>query len=159
MNKSSAKLLPKNTILLTTRATIGRVSITNSEATTNQGFQSVICKNVDLNFMYYLLQTLEKTLIRKSVGSTFLEISKKEIENIEVNIPSVEEQKKIGEFISLLDKKIDLMEKNSKKKDFEELNYSQNCPASIRITSDRFHLCHGRNRPPEYIRRRNIIFD
>ena len=61
LNKSSAKLLPKNTILLTTRATIGRVSITNTEATTNQGFQSMICKTVDFNFLYYLIQTLEKS--------------------------------------------------------------------------------------------------
>ena len=72
--------------------------------------------------MYYLLQTLEKTLIRKSVGSTFLEISKKEIENIKVKVPSIDEQKKIGEFISLIDKKIELME--TKLKNYSEIIYS-----------------------------------
>ena len=107
MNKSSAKLLPIGTILLSSRATVGECSINKKECTTNQGFQSLIPKeNISNEFVYYLIQTKRKDLIRKSCGSTFLEISANEVRKIVVSIPSIKEQDKIAKLLSLLDDRI-----------------------------------------------------
>ena len=107
MNKSSAKLLPIGTILLSSRATVGECSINKKECTTNQGFQSLIPKeNISNEFVYYLIQTKRKDLIRKSCGSTFLEISANEVRKIVVSIPTIKEQDKITKLLSLLDERI-----------------------------------------------------
>ena len=107
LNKSSAKLLPIGTILLSSRATVGECSINKKECTTNQGFQSLIPKeNISNEFIYYLIQTKRKDLIRKSCGSTFLEISANEVRKIVVSIPTIKEQDKIAKLLSLLDKRI-----------------------------------------------------
>ena len=107
MNKSSAKLLPIGTILLSSRATVGECSINKKECTTNQGFQSLIPKeNISNEFVYYLIQTKRKDLIRKSCGSTFLEISANEVRKIVVSIPTIKEQDKIAKLLSLLDERI-----------------------------------------------------
>ena len=107
LNKSSAKLLPTGTILLSSRATVGECSINNVECTTNQGFQSLIAKeNISNEFLFYLIQTKRKELIRKSCGSTFLEISANEVRKIKITIPTHKEQEKIANLISLLDERI-----------------------------------------------------
>ena len=107
LNKSSAKLLPIGTILLSSRATVGECSINKKECTTNQGFQSLIPKeNISNEFVYYLIQTKRKDLIRKSCGSTFLEISANEVRKIVVSIPTIKEQDKIAKLLSLLDDRI-----------------------------------------------------
>ena len=106
LNNSNAKLLPPHTILLSSRATVGECSIALQECATNQGFQSLIAKNCDMDFLYYLIQTKKKELIRKACGSTFLEISANEIRKIHTYVPSINEQKKIGVLLSLIDKRI-----------------------------------------------------
>ncbi len=113
VQKSSAKLLPIGTILLSSRATVGEASILqNNQACTNQGFQSLIAhKNINNEFLYYLKDKYKKNMLNKAFGSTFLEISKSNIEKIKINIPTIEEQTKISNFLSLLDKKIELQSK------------------------------------------------
>ena len=111
LNNSSAKLLPPYTILLSSRATVGECSIALQECATNQGVQSLIAKNCDIDFLYYLIQTKKKELIRKACGSTFLEISANEIRKIHTYVPSINEQKKIGVLLSLIDKRIDTQNK------------------------------------------------
>ena len=106
LNNSSAKLLPPLTILLSSRATVGECSLTLKECATNQGFQSLIAKSCDTNFLYYLIQTKKKDLIRKACGSTFLEISANEVRKIQVKIPSDSEQKKIAGILSFIDERI-----------------------------------------------------
>lgn len=106
LNNSSAKLLPPNTILLSSRATIGECSLSLRECATNRGFQSLVSKNCNVDFLYYLIQTKKKDLIRKSCGSTFLEISANEVRKIQVSVPSDVEQQKIAELLSLIDKRI-----------------------------------------------------
>lgn len=83
LNNSSAKLLPPNTILLSSRATIGECSLSLRECATNQGFQCLVSKKCNVDFLYYLIQTKKKDLIRKSCGSTFLEISANEVRKIQ----------------------------------------------------------------------------
>lgn len=114
LQKSSAKLLPVGTILLSSRATVGESSIlSNNEACTNQGFQSLIPhKNINNEFLYYLIYKYKKSLLKQAFGSTFLEISKNNVEKIKINIPTaMKEQVKLSTFLSLLDKKIELQTK------------------------------------------------
>lgn len=108
LKNSSAKLLPKGTILLTTRATIGDCSITLNECTTNQGFQSLIVNELNNNhFIYYWVLMNKNAFIKKANGSTFLEISKSQIETLDFLKPCLKEQTKIAEFLSAIDSKID----------------------------------------------------
>ena len=106
LNNSSAKRLPPNTILLSSRATIGECSLSLRECATNQGFQCLVSKKCNVDFLYYLIQTKKKDLIRKSCGSTFLEISANEVRKIQVSVPSDVEQQKIAELLSLIDERI-----------------------------------------------------
>ena len=108
LDNSSAKLLPPNTILLSTRATIGECSIAKQECCTNQGFQSLIANKVTPEFLYYLIQTKKKDLLSKASGSTFAEISANEVRKIHICIPSTqEEQKAIVQPLSAYDEKIE----------------------------------------------------
>lgn len=113
---SSAKLLPIGSLLLTTRATIGACSINNfdGDVSTNQGFQSLICKSSLFNeYAYYAItrDKFQKELIKHSSGSTFLEISPKNLKKLPIPIPCLEEQQKIASFFSTLDQKIELNER------------------------------------------------
>ena len=108
LKKSSAKLLPSGTILFTSRATIAELGFATQECSTNQGFQSlVVNKNNNSEFVYYLIKFFKKEFIRKSQGSTFLEISSKEMKKIKFKIPSLKEQQKIATYLSAIDKKIE----------------------------------------------------
>ena len=106
LNNSSAKLLPPNTILLSSRATIGECSLSLRECATNQGFQSLVSKKCYVDFLYYLIHTKKRDLIRKSCGSTFLEISANEVRKIQVSVPTDVEQQKIAGLLSLIDERI-----------------------------------------------------
>ncbi len=104
--------MPANTILLSSRATVGEISIALTECSTNQGFQSLITNNnVDNDFVYYLISTIKNEFIRRASGSTFLEISKNEIKRIPITIPTLSEQKKISNLFSAIDNKIEILQK------------------------------------------------
>ena len=107
LSNSSAKLLPKGALLITTRATIGDIAIANSECTTNQGFQSLVVNKEEVNiFWYFWIIHHKNELKRKSSGSTFPEIGKNEIVKIKVIRPEKAEQKKIASCLSSLDELI-----------------------------------------------------
>jgi type I restriction enzyme S subunit len=109
LKNSSAKLLPKGSLLICTRATIGQMAIAACDISTNQGFKNIIPnKSIDIDFLYYLLHTKKQEFLTKASGSTFLEISKTILENIKLNIPNILEQKKIANVLSVLDDKIEL---------------------------------------------------
>ncbi len=117
LENSSARLLPAGTILLTTRAGIGDISILMSEACTNQGFQSfVVNDSFDNEYIYYLISTLKNTFIQNASGSTFLEISPKKIKAIQIAVPTKAEQKAIAEVLSDTDELIQSLEKKIAKK-------------------------------------------
>ncbi len=107
LKKSSAKILPKGAILLTTRATIGEASIALEECTTNQGFQSLVAKENNHNiFLFNWIKYNKFELIKRANGSTFPEISKSEIEQIPIHLPALPEQQKIASFLTAVDKKL-----------------------------------------------------
>ena len=107
--KSSAKMLPPQTVLLTTRATLGEMSITTTACCTNQGFQSLVAKkDVVLPEYLYYLQTIIKPWCEKySSGNTFREISKSALGKCAVPVPSIKEQTRIVDCLSLVDTKIE----------------------------------------------------
>ncbi|APA82773.1 restriction endonuclease subunit S [Francisella tularensis] len=108
LKKSSAKLLPKGTLLLSSRATVGDIGIAVNKCATNQGFQSLIVKKQNDNiFLYNWIIKNKKEFIKRASGSTFLEISKKEIEKIKINLPTLPEQQKIADCLSTWDEAIE----------------------------------------------------
>lgn len=114
LKNSSAVLLPKNSILMCSRATIGPRAINTVEMATNQGFKSFVCdkSKLDYEFFYYLLDIYVPHFKKLGSGSTFLEISKKDVETTKVIIPvSLKEQRKIATILSTWDKAIELKEK------------------------------------------------
>lgn len=111
LEHSSATLLPKGTLLLCSRATIGEIRIADMEICTNQGFKSLVCSvHVNNEFLYYYILTIKSKLIEKSTGSTFLEISKKDISEIEFFLPQIEEQTAIAQILSDMDAEIEALE-------------------------------------------------
>ena len=110
LQKSSAKLLPTNTVLFTSRAPIGYVAIAGNQISTNQGFKSLICnENLILpEYMYYLMKFSTPDIENLATGSTFKEVSGSIIKNFEIELPNIIEQEKIINILSSLDSKIEL---------------------------------------------------
>lgn len=112
LKNSSAKLLPVGTIIFTSRATVGEVAIAKVPIVTNQGFQSIVVNKENNNkFIYYWAKMNKKEFLRKSNGSTFLEISGQEMKKIKILLPSLEEQQRIANFLTAIDDKIELTKK------------------------------------------------
>ena len=111
LNKSSAKVLPIGTVLFTSRAGIGKTAILLKEGCTNQGFQSIVPnKNkLDLYFIFTRSEELKRYGETVGAGSTFVEVSGKQMANMELMMPTtMDEQQKIGEYFSNLDNLITL---------------------------------------------------
>ena len=109
LKNSSAKLLPKNTVLLTSRAPIGYVTIASNEISTNQGFKSLVLNDSHIpEFFYYLLKNNVHILESRATGSTFKEISGQILKDTELSIPTPDIQQKIVDILSPLDDKIEL---------------------------------------------------
>lgn len=103
-NSCSTHMLPKGTVLLTSRAPVGYVSVAANDICTNQGFKSLVLEDGQIpDFWYYLLSANTETLLNYSGGSTFKELSKRSLEQIEFLIPPIEEQREIVSFIQALD--------------------------------------------------------
>ncbi|MBR4751101.1 MAG: restriction endonuclease subunit S [Thermoguttaceae bacterium] len=110
IENSSAKLLPAyQTILFTSRASIGKMAILKKPGATNQGFQSLVIKDgVDVYFVFSLGEKIKKKAEIIASGSTFLEISGKSLGNVFIYVSEFEEeQKRIGSLFSALDRLID----------------------------------------------------
>lgn len=116
LNNSSAQLLPKNTILFSSRAPIGYVAIAANEVTTNQGFKNLICNKeiVDYKYLYYWLKRHAENIKGAAIGSTFAEVSKSEMENLQLTLPPLSEQKRIANILSSFDNKIEILKKENK---------------------------------------------
>lgn len=111
LKNSSAVLLPKNSLIICTRATVGDCCINTKEVSTNQGFKNLIPNNNCVDFLYYLISIHKNDLIRRACGSTFLEISKHDIEKLKYVFPPLAEQKAIADILSKADEEIELLNK------------------------------------------------
>ena len=91
LRKSSARLLPRGTVLFTSRAPIGYIAIASGETSTNQGFKSIVPhSNFGTPFTFYLLKQLTPEIVTSANGSTFKEISKSGLAKVSFKSPSTE---------------------------------------------------------------------
>jgi len=120
LNNSSAKLLPKGTVLFSSRAPIGYVAIAGQELCTNQGFKSIVCnESVNNLFIYYTMKMSKEAMESIASGSTFKEVSGSTVKEFKIKIPPLREQKEIAGILSSLDDKIEL--NNAINKNIEEM--------------------------------------
>ena len=107
-----ATLLPAGALLLCSRATIGEVKIASIPVATNQGFKSLVCgESVEYEFLYYRLLTLKERMIDLATGSTFLEIGKRDVESLLIDLPPRPEQQAIATVLSDMDDEIAALER------------------------------------------------
>lgn len=113
LSNSSAKSLPAGTVLLTTRATLGEMSIARSECSTNQGFQSLVSdsKRVLPEYLYYLQILIKPWCEKYASGNTFREISKASLSKCVVPVPCLNSQKRIVCILSRIDELIETHER------------------------------------------------
>ena len=109
--KSSAKMLPEGTVLFTSRAGIGKTAILAKRGCTNQGFQSIVpySNKLDSYFIFSRTEELKKYGELVGAGSTFVEVSGRQMGNMQLMIPkTIGEQHIIGLLFSTLDHLITL---------------------------------------------------
>lgn len=100
-------LVPRNSLIITTRAPIGNISITKNNLCTNQGCKSVVINIGEFMFYYYVLLSNNKILNSLGSGTTFLELATSSLKNFIVQFPPIFEQKEIANYIEKESKKID----------------------------------------------------
>ena len=118
-NHSSAKMLPVGTVLFTSRAGIGKTAILTQKGCTNQGFQSIVPHKSELDSYFIFSRTEELKQYGETVGagSTFVEVSGKQMANMELMMPkTMAEQKTIGQYFTSLDNLITLHQREWKGK-------------------------------------------
>ena len=104
LSNSAARLLPAGTVLLTSRATIGETAIATVPMATNQGFANFICRETLSNvFLAYYLRYIKEKLNDLASGSTFKEVTKGTLLNIEIPLLPLSEQRAIAEALSDVD--------------------------------------------------------
>ena len=115
LQKSSAKLISKNSIVYSSRAPIGYINIVRKDFTTNQGCKSVTPLIININFLYWILQYRTKDIILRSSGTTFKEISAMEFGITLLPLPPLAEQKRIVKAIEEALAKVDEYAENYNK--------------------------------------------
>ncbi|MCY4491729.1 MAG: restriction endonuclease subunit S [Thaumarchaeota archaeon] len=115
LKNSSAKLIPANAVLLTTRAPVGYLAIAKNPLTTNQGFRSLVPnENICTDFLFYLLKNNICVLKSNASGTVFEELSGTRLKSLVFAVPNIKEQKSIAKILSDLDFKIELNHKMNK---------------------------------------------
>ena len=118
LKHTNLSLLPVGTVLLSSRAPIGKVAITTVPMYCNQGFKNIICgPDINNEFVYWFLIHSKDYLVSLGRGATFKEISKHIVEQVSIPIPPIAEQVKI---VAELDCLTGIIEK--KKQQLEELD-------------------------------------
>ena len=111
LNSSSAQLLPKNSILFSSRAPIGYVAIAQNEMATNQGFKSVAPFKTEMSeYLYFVLLALKPEIEKLGTGTTFKEVSGTTVGNVVIPLPPLTEQQQIVAKLEALLAEIDTLE-------------------------------------------------
>jgi len=101
----SLRIMPVDTVLLSTRAPIGKTAIVGNPMTCNQGFKNFICgDNLNPIYLFSLLKFNKDYLNSIGTGTTFKEISKTTISNVEIPVPSINLQNEFAKFVQQIDK-------------------------------------------------------
>lgn len=115
LDNSSAKILPPNTILLSSRAPVGYTAISANELCTNQGFRNMIPKRgINPEYLYYLAKANTHVFESNASGSTFKELSGGRLKKLNFLIAPEPEQQQIASILSSLDDKIELNRRMNK---------------------------------------------
>ena len=116
VKETNLQLLPTGTVLLSSRAPIGKVAITTVPMYCNQGFKNIVCSNLLINeFVYWYLFGKVDYLNSLGKGATFKEISKKTTEQIPIPVPSLEEQQHIVDYLNAAFAQIDELKSNAER--------------------------------------------
>lgn len=112
LQKSSAQLMPKGTVLFSSRAPIGYIAIADNDISTNQGFKSIVPFDMRCNeYIYYCLQARISDIKHRASGTTFKEISGGEFGKTMIPLPPLDEQHRIIARIEELQPDIDAYDK------------------------------------------------
>lgn len=102
------QILPKGTVLLSSRAPIGKLAITQVPMYCNQGFKNLVCSDKVYNvYLYWFLLHNIDYIKALGTGATFKEISKKVVQNIDILLPPLSEQAEIVSELDLLNEIIE----------------------------------------------------
>lgn len=112
-NSTSTKLMPKGTVLFTSRAPIGYISIAQNDICTNQGFKSLVPKKAGTCFLYCFLKYVTPEIENKSTGSTFKEASGSLMKSLQVIIPEQNVFEEFEAIVSPLFTRIESLEKEN----------------------------------------------
>ena len=112
-NSTSTKLMPKGTVLFTSRAPIGYISIAQNDICTNQGFKSLVPRKAGTCFLYCFLKYVTPEIENKSTGSTFKEASGALMKSLQVIMPEQKVFEEFEEIVSPLFARIESLEKES----------------------------------------------
>ncbi len=116
--KTGLSYLPTGTVILSSRAPIGKTAIAGCEMCCNQGFKNLICSDAIYNeYLYFFLKSKTDYLNSLGRGATFKEISKSIVESIEIPLPEVNQQKEIAEKFKKLEQLISLRKQQLAKLD------------------------------------------
>lgn len=109
LSSCSAKMMPENSVLFSSRAPIGYVAISAGPVCTNQGFKSIVPNdNTDYMFVYYLLRYKKDAIEAMGSGTTFKEVSASTMRSVEVYVPAEKkEQERIASVLAAIDAKIE----------------------------------------------------
>ena len=95
VEKAGLSSFPEGTVILSSRAPIGKVAIAGCEMYCNQGFKNLICsEKINNHYLYWFLKGRTEYLNSLGRGATFKEISKQIVSNIEIDVPPIEQQKR-----------------------------------------------------------------
>ena len=105
LKSCSARMLPAQSVLFSSRAPIGLVAINTLPVCTNQGFKSLVPRFdlVSPDFLFWWLKAQEKHIQSKGRGATFKEVSKKIVEDLQIPLPPLAEQKRIARILDAAD--------------------------------------------------------
>lgn len=116
LKDSSAKVIPPNSIILSTRAPIGHLAINRKAITTNQGCKGIIpANNFDTKFLYYFFEDSVDLLNSLGNGTTFKELSGSKLKEVEIPFPSITEQRRIVKTLDEVFEKVKKAKKNAEK--------------------------------------------
>lgn len=155
VQKTGLKPFPKGTVILSSRAPIGKVAIAGKEMYCNQGFKNLICsERIDNRYLYWYLKGKTDYLNSLGRGATFKEISKTIVENIEIPLPDLDEQINCS---NILKKCRDLIfEQREKIKEYDALIKSRftemfgSCKNRVSIVELCSIITDGTHQPPKF---------
>ena len=112
VNSCGLSPFPAGTVILSSRAPIGKTAIAGTEMYCNQGFKNLICSDkIHNKYLFWFLRSKTEMLNSLGRGATFKEISKSIVENIEIPLPDISEQRRIADTLDKVSEGIEVCRK------------------------------------------------